>query len=126
VTEIPELRTVGAQRGAERALSYGFPITCATCEHLQDSWERNAEDCGKTITCGGPIFGRYFPDYKGPLTQRDLENVCLKCGTSRIDFHVHGGLRRFGLCYPHKDIFDGIDAPGTQQPTVVRVPGRSL
>lgn len=126
MTELPRLRTVSAQQAAERALSAGFPVTCATCEHLKTAWECEAEDCGKLLTCGGPIFGRCFPDYKGPFTREALGAVCLKCGSRNVSHHVYGGIHRFGLCFDHKAIFDKIDAPGTQKPTVVRVPGRPL
>ena len=126
MTELPKLRTVGAQQVAEHALSAGFPVTCATCEHLKAAWECDAENCGKLLTCGGPIFGRCFPDYVGPLTKEAMESICLKCGSPDVTHHAYGGIRRLGLCFQHKSIFDKIDAPGTQQPVVVRVPGRSL
>ena len=73
MTELPKLRTVGAQQVAEHALSAGFPVTCATCEHLKAAWECDAENCGKLLTCGGPIFGRCFPDYVGPLTKEAMD-----------------------------------------------------
>lgn len=126
MAEIHRLPTVSAQHTAIAALKLGFPVSCATCEHLKSAWDTNADDCGKTLTCGGPILGRSFPDYKGPLTAQAFERVCLVCGRDDADFLVFGGLRRFGLCSQHQHVFDKIESPGTQKPVVVRIPGRLL
>ena len=123
---VNRLPTVSAREVAEAALKGGFPITCATCEHLKQAFDTYAEGCGKMLTCGGPIFGRSYPDYVGPLKPEEYEKLCLKCGSPSVEFHVFGGLRRFGLCHKHGGIFDGIEDPGTTKPVVVRVPGRPL
>jgi len=123
---LKRLRTVGAQNSATAALAGGFPITCATCEHLKAAFDANAVDCGKTLTCGGPIFGRSYPDYVGPLQQNHYDKLCLKCGSPNVDFHVYGGIRRFGLCFAHKGIFDKVEGPGVQHPLITKVPGRSV
>lgn len=108
----------------EDALRAGFPITCASCEHFHNAQKTNAEDCGKLLSCGGPIFGRPFPDYKGPLTPEILEKICLICGSPDPDFHILVGLRRFGLCFKHHKIFNRPLGPGAQIPSIVKVPGR--
>jgi len=123
---VRRLRTVSAQNIAESALEGGYPITCATCEHLKDAFDSNASDCGHNLTCGGPIFGRAYPNYVGPIRPETYDKFCLKCGSSTVDYHVYGGINRFGLCFDHKSIFDNVDGPGTQRPLVTRVPGRSL
>lgn len=123
---VRRLRTVSAQEAAKAALEGGFPITCATCEHLQTAFDTNAADCGKTLTCGGPIFSRSYPDYVGPLQSEHYDKLCLKCGSPNVDFHVYGGIRRFGLCFIHQGIFDKVKGPGVQCPLVMRVPGRPL
>ena len=122
---VRRLRTVGAQQAAESALKGGFPITCATCEHLKTAFDSDADDCGKMLTCGGPIFGRSYPDYIGPLKIDQYDKICLKCGSPAVDFHVYGSVRRFGLCFAHEGIFNKVDGPGTQLPLVLKVPGRS-
>lgn len=116
-----KLRTVSAQQAAESALKGGYPITCATCEHLKKAFDGSADDCGKLLTCGGPIFNRHYPDYVGPLTPAQYDKLCLKCGSAVVDFHVYGGVHRFGLCALHQKIFDNIDGPGTTKPFVYRV-----
>jgi len=123
---VKRLRTVSAQQAAEAALKGGYPITCATCEHLKAAFDSDAADCGQMLTCGGPIFNRAYPNYVGPLQTAHYDKICLKCGSADVDYHVYGGVRRFGLCFAHKSIFDKVDGPGTQQPPVLRVPGRSL
>jgi len=123
---VRRLTSVSSQAVAESALRGGYPITCATCERLKLAFEESSEDCGKMITCGGPIFGRDYPDYKGPLKPSEFENLCLKCGSHIVDYHTYGGVRRFGLCSLHKGIFDKVDGPGTQRPLVLRAPSISL
>lgn len=123
---VRRLRTVSAQKAAEAALSGGYPITCATCEHLKEAFDSNAADCGKTLTCGGPIFNRSYPDYVGPLKSKDYDKFCLKCGSADVQYFVYGGIRQFGLCFDHRGIFDKVDGPGVQKPLVMKVPGRPL
>jgi hypothetical protein len=123
---VRRLRTVGAQDAARAALKGGYPITCATCEHLKDAFDSNAQDCGKSLTCGGPIFGRAYPDYIGPIEPEHYDKMCLKCGSSDVAYHVYGAIRRFGLCENHKSIFDKVEGPGITRPLVLRVPGRLL
>lgn len=105
-------------------MSLGFPITCATCEHLHNAWAKQSEDCGKTATCGGPIFGRNYPDYKGPLSPKAMEHLCLVCGSQNIDFHVAVGQRRFGLCFKHRGRFDHIVESNVVAPMILPIPGR--
>lgn len=123
---VRRLPTVSGQQTARVALAHGFPITCATCEHLKDAWDKNEDDCGRTITCGGPIFNRSYPDYFGPLALDEYDKLCLKCGSANIEYRVFGGIRQFGLCATHKSIFDKVAGPGVQQPLILRVPGRPL
>ncbi|MGE3483235.1 MAG: hypothetical protein AB7L09_00500 [Nitrospira sp.] len=123
---VRRLRTVSAQQAAEAALKGGYPITCATCEHLKAAFDADAPNCGKMLTCGGPIFNRSYPDYIGPLQPDHYEKICLKCGSSDVYYFVYGGVRRFGLCATHRTIFDKVDGPGVHQPFVMRVPSRPL
>ena len=123
---VRRLRTVSAQQAAEAALKGGFPITCATCEHLKAAFDSYASDCGKMLTCGGPIFNRSYPSYVGPLQPEHFSKVCLKCGSADVRYSVFGGVRQFGLCEAHKNIFDKVKGPGVQQPLVMRIPGQSL
>jgi len=121
-----QLPTVSGQETARLALAHGFPITCATCEHLKNAWERSDDDCGRNLTCGGPIFNRAYPNYLGPIKAEHYDKLCLRCGSSDVDYLVYGGIRQFGLCATHKSIFDKVAGPGVQQPLILRVPGRPL
>lgn len=123
---VKRLHTVDAQNAAKAALNGGYPITCATCDHLKRAFDADSADCGKVLTCGGPIFGRSYPDYVGPLRPENYDRFCLKCGSANVDFFVYGGVRRFGLCFNHRGIFDKVAGPETQLPLVTRVPGRPL
>jgi len=120
------VHAVSVQAISSEAIKAGFPITCASCEHLHAAWKTDAIDCGRMLTCGGPVFGRCFPDYKGPLTSEILEKICLICGSQEVDFHVLAGLRRLGLCFKHRSVFSRVVGPGVQQPILVRAPGRLI
>ncbi len=114
--------TVRVQKTIELALKLGFPITCATCDFLHQAWDSNADDCGKTDTCGGPIFGKSFPDYRGYLKREDLDKLCLICGSRSVDYLVVVGDERLGLCRDHGSVFDSIVDVGVTKPLIVVSP----
>lgn len=45
---------------------YGF--FCASCVHLDRARRAGKWDCGKD--CGGPLSGKSFPHYEGPVTNK--------------------------------------------------------
>jgi hypothetical protein len=118
---VKRLCTVGAQKTAKRALNEGFPITCATCEHLKTAFDTNSDNCGKILTCGGPIFGRAYPDYIGPIKTEHYAKLCLKCGSPEVDYRVYGAINPFGLCFAHRNIFNKVDGPGVKKPIVTSI-----
>ena len=125
-TERVDSHAVSMQAIDKDALGVGFPVTCASCDHLKAARKTDAADCGRLLTCSGPVFCRCFPDYKGPFTPEILEKICLICGSQEVDFHILAGLRRLGLCFKHRSIFSRVNGPGLQRPIVVRVPGRLI
>lgn len=125
-TEEVNTHAVCMQAIDKDAVSAGFPITCASCDYFQSAQKAGADDCGRMMTCGGPIFGRNFPDYKGPLTPEIMEKICLICGSDRVEFHILAGLRRFSLCTRHRSIFDRVRGPGTQLPIILKIHGRMI
>ena len=110
MTERVNTSAVRARKAAEEAMRMGFPLTCASCDHLHNAWAKNLPDCGKTASCGGPIFGRNYPDYLGPLPRQAFEKVCLICGDGNVEFHAVVGQSRFGLCFEHRKRFDAMHA----------------
>ena len=70
---------------AEEVRSGLSPI-CATCEHFWTAKDKEAPDCGHGATCGGPIKGRMFPDYKGQLPREHMARICFMSG----DKATHG------------------------------------
>lgn len=79
------------------AVQQGLNVICATCEHYWDAKDRGAELCGKS--CGGPVAGKAFPAYKGPI--RDMSAQCFVCGEGTV-FLVRHPARRFGVCSRHE------------------------
>jgi len=80
----------------------GLPITCASCTFLDAvAWRCNRKD-----TCGGPMNGRDFPDYEGPLLRTRFHERCLCCGGDpTYSMIVPGTTTRFGLCDAHQPLF---------------------
>jgi len=101
------------------ALKLGFPITCASCSHLHSAWETEAEDCGYTKTCAGPLFGKAFPDYLGPLKREAFSKLCLICGDRKVTHQVVAGKERLGLCHEHRTVFDKVHDLGTVRPLII-------
>lgn len=117
--QTPEMRASLARQTTQEALKLGFPITCATCTHLHNAWDSKAEDCGYTTTCGGPLFGRAFPDYLGPVKRDMFAKFCLICGDRHTTHQVIAGKERLGLCDEHKAVFDNIRDLGTSMPLII-------
>jgi len=90
-------------------LSYGMPITCATCVFMHEALDKNDLNCHKDM-CGGPLVGRTFPDYRGVIAKKDFNKICLICGDSGIvsKIIVQNQPEHFALCKAHKDIFTGL------------------
>lgn len=88
-------------------MSKGLPITCASCFHLNTTvWK-----CDRKDTCGGPMVGRDFPDYTGPLNREKLQERCLVCGEGKLSHSMLVGATRFGLCATHVEIFRKLKSP---------------
>jgi hypothetical protein len=107
-----------------KALKMGLPVTCASCEHMFAAITNGEPRCGKFL-CGGPILGRSFSDYKGPIPKERFATICLKCGSPNITHKVIvvGKEQTFALCEIHKSIFDNIlispDNNLTQIPPII-------
>ena len=93
-----------SEQAVTKAMQSGAPITCATCTHYH---EGNGL-CHRPTTCGGPSFGRDFPDYDGPLAREAFQACCLVCADMTISHSmiVPGRATRFGLCSAHVDFYE--------------------
>ena len=89
-----------------KALQHGAPITCATCKPFH---EKNGF-CG-VVTCGGPVFGRDFPNYDGAIPRERFVERCLACGSPDTRFAIIGLPTKFSLCTKHEKIFSDVSAP---------------
>lgn len=89
--------------------SQGYPIFCASCTKLPEGLGRGLKNCGYTSTCGGPLAGKDFPDYQGPIPNDKKATICLICGHSQIVCQLAmNGKRALGLCAAHRSIFDNM------------------
>lgn len=79
------------------AVQGGLCVVCATCERYWAAQDRGRPHCGKD--CGGPVSGRAFPKYKGPM--RDMTRHCFVCGDTTMHV-VHHPLRKLGVCEQHR------------------------
>jgi hypothetical protein len=70
---------------------------CRMCEHMGAADDKGLDDCGKE-NCGGPLVGRNFPDYKGPLSQI-LRDMCFCCGAESEQLLEVDGKEALGVCH---------------------------
>lgn len=73
----------------------GLSAVCAWCEHWYKSKDRGKTTmCGKG--CGGPLSGKGFPLYKGPMNGM-LHTFCFICGKeAQAAVEISG--RMIGVC----------------------------
>jgi len=90
----------------ERTLAKGVPLTCASCKLYYEG----DGHCGRMQTCGGPLAGRDFPDYDGPIPKEKFVEVCLICGNPKAPYLIVGLTTKFALCAAHQSIYDKIPA----------------
>ena len=81
------------------AVQQGLNVICATCEHYWTAHDKGADTCG--MSCGGPIAGKAFPAYKGPI--RDMSAQCFVCGEGTV-FLARHPARKFGVCEKHANM----------------------
>lgn len=71
---------------------------CRLCEHLAEARDAGRDTCGQD--CGGPMKGKTFPRYKGPLTPGYIASHCFICGDlTPITVGLHGKM--IGVCERH-------------------------
>lgn len=90
-----------------KSIVSGMNVVCSFCEHYYEARDKFGEgsDCGVT-KCGGPMVGRNFPEYKGPLDRSKFKSICLCCGSSDISYFILiKGEKSFGICNTHVDMF---------------------
>jgi len=63
----------------------GLSFVCRNCVWMWQAIERGdiERGCGRIATCGGPMVGRDFPDYKpiqGAPSREQLGRYCFMCG----------------------------------------------
>ena len=56
----------------------GLAFVCCMCLHMAEAYDKGLKDCGKSA-CGGPLLGKTFPLYKGPM-EGNLILYCYRCG----------------------------------------------
>jgi len=83
------------EKMSKREIDRGLTAICAWCEHLHNARRGKVWTCGRS-DCGGPLVGRAFPDYKGPMEGR-LSSFCFLCGESAdAAVEINGGM--LGVC----------------------------
>lgn len=117
------LPTVGTRievvQKARLAMLGGFAFPCAMCTKLHRMMDRGLLKCEEAVQeggdCAGPLDGKSFPLYEGPLDREAIASHCIRCGKPQgVDgkgFLRHeaadGGT--VGLCAYHKPL---VDDPG--------------
>lgn len=96
------------------AAAEGYSVVCASCRHLHRARAARGGKpgpCGQS-DCGGPLAGRTFPKYDGPIT--DFTRWCFMCGEpAKFAAMAKGSERVFGLCKEHVRSMEEFRARGT-------------
>ena len=101
---------------AKQATEGGMAFACAMCKHYWKNeevpYELRAQGAGRCsqTTCGGPMGGRTFPSYLGPLPAGDWDVFCFVCGSPETTHGVKladgSGSRVLGVCRDHVRFVD--------------------
>jgi len=74
---------------------------CRFCEHMADAEDRKEKVCG-VKDCGGPMKGRLFPKYRGPLEAASMASRCFVCGEpGPINISMPDMSRTLSVCERH-------------------------
>lgn len=88
----------------KKAMDSGLSPVCATCTKYWEGMDKGLGACtGKA--CAGPIAGKDFPEYDGPMEQ--LDKYCFAC-TSHATMVIKPteGTRLIGICDEHLQLID--------------------
>jgi hypothetical protein len=91
----------------ERLLQMGYAFVCAHCAKLHRPAARGLRSCEAamgTSECGGPLSGRAFPEYEGPLTRQSIADLCFRCGERSENLVQVGGAGFVGACKEHVEM----------------------
>ena len=101
---------------AKFATEGGLAFACAMCRHYWKNDEVSYADLAqgkgscKQTACGGPMSGRTFPKYSGPLPDGDWTHVCFVCASPAVSHGVKladgSGSRVLGVCRDHVRFVD--------------------
>ena len=110
-------------RRVRAAVVAGLSPVCGTCSHYWTAQDKGAALCGKD--CSGPIAGKAFPEYSGPMT--NFERFCFAC-TSDSDYGIRqpNEDRVIGVCQKHLKLLDRYVPENKGQAVVEVVSGRGL
>jgi hypothetical protein len=105
-----KIANVEVVRKAALARELGYGFTCSMCAKLWRNMERGVQAGCEAATskreCGGPVVGKPFPLYEGPLSDSAHAAHCFCCGKpgehGDRSVEVEGSRRRFLLCSEHQ------------------------
>lgn len=98
--------TVIAPEKVRLVVANGLSFTCAMCLKYWRAHDRSGVAVSEFVSCdgidcGGPIVGKSFPEYEGPLTADFMASHCFRCGDPATKIAVVNGGRHVGVCQRH-------------------------
>lgn len=103
------------------AVASGLSVVCATCENYWEARDKNVPDgkCLSRNSCGSPIAGDVFHEYRGPMGRFD--QFCFVCGNKASHaLRVKHYVRVIGACSAHADFVKNMK-PESKRAAVVTV-----
>lgn len=92
---------------ARKLMERGYAFVCAHCAKLHRQAARGLAMCEMALSareCGGPMVGKAFPEYEGPLTRDTIADLCFRCGKPSENLVQVGGTGFVGACKEHVEM----------------------
>lgn len=87
-----------------KLMEVGYAFPCACCFKLHRAIDRGLQFCehANDQSCGGPMVGKAFPKYEGPLAKSIIAQRCFRCG-EKADFlaELPQEAGYLGVCETH-------------------------
>lgn len=92
---------------AKKLMQMGYAFVCSHCAKLQRPAAKGIRACEAANSikeCGGPLSGKAFPEYEGPLTRDAIADLCFRCGKQSSNLVQVGGTGFVGACKEHVEM----------------------
>lgn len=109
-------------------VSKGMSFVCAACKKHWQASDRGLDGCMARVKkkpCAGPLKGKSFPEYEGPL-QDHLSKCCFVCGKEPDALVLTEDGGAVGVCNEHMSVLESFSEGRDAPPFITKVKAHSL